>query len=336
MLKDDQVSEGWAAFFQLASLSVLCFLKGLQAGERRAHCQGGQFYTLCSDSQKFYVTATAAKDFKKWGDRTRLQYFNEVHSSLFFNILTVVNDTIILLKYFHPKQYYNSTKSVVPLSDSHADAASCPFQNAKAPFLPHCKLRQSHTPSVFHQRASVNFSQSFVFLLYSFWTLSSPPPLPFHLGPSVSPWLVHAGMSLPCNHSCAVWIHPCQLWNKGWLAVSWLQAQGRGRAGKTQESRAADATTATALCPSSSWCGAGWELGNYQVLSPFQGIQTQTSSSLSSAEGVLQAPSIVREEGDQLLQRVKILPCNRLQRCPVRCRVAEHGLWAQASAARLW
>lgn len=33
MLKDDQVSEGWAVLFQLASLSVLCFWRARKQGE---------------------------------------------------------------------------------------------------------------------------------------------------------------------------------------------------------------------------------------------------------------------------------------------------------------
>lgn len=44
---------------------------------------------------------------------------------LVFNRLIAVNNSIILLKYFHPKQYYSFTKSVVLLSDIHSDAAFC-------------------------------------------------------------------------------------------------------------------------------------------------------------------------------------------------------------------
>lgn len=58
---------------------------------------------------------------------------------------------------------------------------------------------------------------------------------------------------------------------------------GCSQVGKCQGSRAANATTAPALCPSSFWCGAGWKPGSYQVLSPFQGIQAETSLSLSFA-----------------------------------------------------
>lgn len=141
-----------------------------------------------------------------------------MHSSLFFHRLVVVNNAIILLKYFHPEQYYNSTKSVVPLSDIHADTAFCPLQNAKAPFLTHCKLQQSHTPPVFHQRASINFFP--VFSLFAIFILDilisiSAALLSFHLGPRVSPrgWSM-LGCLYPAITAVQSGYIPCRLSNK--------------------------------------------------------------------------------------------------------------------------
>lgn len=58
---------------------------------------------LCSDFQKFCVTATATDDLKTWGHRTSWRDFDQVHSSLFFHRLIVVNNTIILLKMLSSK-----------------------------------------------------------------------------------------------------------------------------------------------------------------------------------------------------------------------------------------
>lgn len=154
-----------------------------------------------------------------------------MHSSLFFNRLVVVNNTIILLKYFHKNQYYNSTKSVVPLSDIHADAAFCPLQNAKAPFLPHCKLQQFPTHPVFHQRASVNFSP--VFSLFAVFILDTPISTSSTL-PSrslcLTTWLVHSGVPLSCNHSCAVNFQMSDVWR--WAGSRLRDVARRARAGR--------------------------------------------------------------------------------------------------------
>lgn len=104
-----------------------------------------------------------------------------MHSSLFFRGLSAVSNTIILLKYFNLKLYYSTIKSVIPLPDIHRDTAFCPFPNAMAALLPHCKLQQTSTFTVFHHHST--FSQSFLFLLYLFHSFPFPPLLPFHLGP---------------------------------------------------------------------------------------------------------------------------------------------------------
>lgn len=136
---------------------------------------------LGSGFQKFWVTTATTHKFKKWGERICWQGFNKVHFSLFFSGLSAVSNTIILLKYFNLKPYYSTIKSVIPLPDIHRDTAFCPFQNAMAALLPHCKFQQTSTFTVFHHHSTFFPVSSLSALFHS---LPFPPLLPFHLGPS--------------------------------------------------------------------------------------------------------------------------------------------------------
>lgn len=154
------------------------------------------------------MTATATEDLKKWGHRTFWWSFNQLCSSLFFNRLI---NTIILKKYFHPKHYYSSTKP--PLSDIHADSTFYPPQNTKIPLLPYWKLHHFHTAPAFHQRTSAIFFLSFFLICISDTLICSSSSLPSR-SLCLTTWLVHFGVPLPFNYSCAIWIHSCQLSNE--------------------------------------------------------------------------------------------------------------------------